>query len=162
MDAEEFRKQLAGAEAVNAEVRLRAKRAEFEREAEVARRRAEAVNAEIVQAAAARTKALADASIGVAGLEFTEDGEATYKGDPLMRMSDGQKAAILAQFLLAGDPPFPLILWRRASLLDPAHLADFCRVVREKGAQAVLELVQETEGGLMLVAADDGTLPTSK
>ena len=54
------------------------------------------------------------------------------------------------------------MLWRRASLLDTQHLEEFVEVVKEKNAQAVLEIVKDTAGGLTLIATEDGDVPTGE
>lgn len=151
--------QIDGAEATNARVRAQAER---QKHADAARDFADAIAAhdKKLAAIAERKRAmLATASFGVDGLTLSDDlATILYEGEPLKRLSDGNKIAVFAMLAAAQNPAIGVMFSTRASLLDDEHLAFCDDVAREMGMQFILEVVGSREGAIVIEATEDGSV----
>lgn len=151
--------QIASAEAVNIRVRQQAARKEHHATV-IALDDKMCAATERLEAIAERKRAmLSTADFGVDGLTLSDDLQTIlYEGEPLRRLSDGNKFAVFAMLHAAQNPDIGVMFSTRASLLDPEHLT-FCHETAETmGMQLIFEVVGEREGAIVIEAAEGGSV----
>jgi len=158
-EPEVIQADIDAAESINARVRALAERARHDEAAERFAAAEQAADARLDEIGEKKRSLLATADFGVPGLTLSDDLETIlYEGEPLRRLSDGNKIAVFAMLHAAQNPDIGVMFSTRASLLDDEHLAFCDEVAQQMGMQFILEVVGSREGAIVIEATDDGSV----
>lgn len=149
-DRADLQREIANVEATNAKVQANRAKAEAEAKADKLRQEYAVISARIEAAEAAKAQMVASAKWPVDGLGMA-DGVVTYRGVPLADCSAAEKLRVSTGIALGLQGQLRLVAIRDASLLDRASLKmvrDLCAAAK---AQLLLEVVQETDGGELVI-----------
>lgn len=162
-DTTSLDEQIGGAETVNARVRQQAMRKMHGENVAALEKAVGEDDARLHAITERKRSLLATADFGVPGLTLSDDlTTILYEGEPLRRLSDGNKIAVFAMLAAAQNPDIGVLFSTRASLLDDEHLAFCDDVAKEMGMQFILEVVGSREGAIVIEATEDGSVVTQE
>jgi energy-coupling factor transporter ATP-binding protein EcfA2 len=149
-DRADLQRQLADVEQTNAKVAANRAKAEAEAKADKLRQEYAALSDRIDAAEAAKAQLVASAKWPVEGLGMA-DGVVTYRGVPLADCSAAEKLRVSTGIALGLQGELRLVAIRDASLLDRTSLQMVRDMCAAANAQLLLEIVQETDGGELVI-----------
>lgn len=149
-DRADLQRQLAEVETVNAKAQANRLKAEAEAKADKLRQEYAALSARIDAAEAAKAQLVAGAKWPVEGLGMV-DSIVTYRGNPLADCSAAEKLRVSTGIALGLQGELRLVAIRDASLLDRSSLQMVRDLCAAANAQLLLEIVQETDGGELVI-----------
>lgn len=139
----------------NAQVREKKIRAQKTEELEGMRKICDGLTAKIAALDATKDEAFKSAKLPVDGLTVTED-SVLFKGVPFTQASSEERLRVSVGLAMMSNPKLKVLRIKDASLLDKKHMAVLQEMVREKGFQAWLEVVDES--GEIGFLVEDGEL----
>jgi hypothetical protein len=148
-----IRTKLAGAEAINRNVRENAQRAKLQEAVDKTRKEADGLTAKLDTIDKSKAQALSDAKFPVDGLAFDEGG-VTLKGLPFNQASAAEQLRVSVAMGLALNPKLRVMLIRDGSLLDKKSLKMVATMASDNDAQVWLERVGD--GAEVSVVIEDG------
>lgn len=154
-DLDQVRKQIAGAEETNGNVRAKKQRTELETDFNTLTDESRVLTDTINGFDAQKAKAAAEAEYPIPGLAITDDG-LTLDGVPFEQASSAQKLRASVAIGLKLNPKLKVLLIRDGSLLDAASLAAVAKMAEEADAQVWLERV--STGDEVTVVIEDGAV----
>lgn len=163
VSAEELQRQIAGAQAVNDNVRRRGERDRLEAEANELEQKVFELTASIDAIDDEKRATIAQAAFPVPGLALGEKGP-TLNGVALAQASGAEKLRVSVAIGLALNPRLKVLLVRDASLLDAASLTMVGEMAAEAGAQIWLERVGTGDPTAVVISdgqVDESALPAN-
>ena len=161
--AEELQGQIAGAQAVNDNVRRRGERDRLEAEANELEQKVFDLTASIDAIDDEKRAAIAQAAFPVPGLALGEKGP-TLNGVALVQASGAEKLRVSVAIGLALNPQLKVLLVRDASLLDAASLEMVSEMAAAAGGQIWLERVGTGDPTAVVISdgqVDESALPAN-
>lgn len=149
----DYAARLAEVEETNRAVRAAAKRDEEQRAVEQLRRSRDTFTAHLDELDAAKSQALAAATMPLAGLGFDDDG-VTYNGVPLQQSSGAEQLRVSVAVAMALNPQVRVLRVTDGSLLDSDNLRLLAEYAAAEDFQVWVERVDES--GTVGVVIDDG------
>jgi hypothetical protein len=147
--------ELEGAEATNRKVRVAKEIAKAEKSWNDLEVKRVALNKAIEDCDAAKTQAIKDAALPVAGLTFTEEG--IFLGAvPFQQASSAEQLKVSFAIIAAQSPRLRVVLIRDGSLLDDANLEVVKGMAAKYGMQLWIERVSEGEEVSLII--EDGAI----
>lgn len=151
--------KVAGADVTNQRVRQQAARKEHIAAAVTLAGQIDDATERLDAIAERKRAMLATADFGVPGLTLSDDlATILYEGEPLRRLSDGNKFDVFAMLAAAQNPGIAVLFSKRASLLDPEHMVSCHQKAKAMGMQLIFEVVGEPEGAIVIEATDTGSV----
>jgi len=140
-NADDITARINQARATNALVRRAEERARHVSTAKRYRDESEQLTASMEARETAKQKAIGDAQLPIAGIEFG-DGEIRYNGVPFEQASTAQKLTVAIARIVALQPKLRLAWIRDASLFDDDALATLDRLAQEFECDILIETVR--------------------
>jgi hypothetical protein len=148
-DLTEIPQRIRDVEETNRRVRTKRERAALVAQVRVLDEKAAGLTAEIEKVDAQKSAALAQASLPVPGLSFTDDG-VLLNDLPFEQAAASEQLRVSMAVALATHPKLPIALIRDASLLDADALALVGEMAEQAGAQVWLEMVSAEGEGIVI------------
>lgn len=144
IDVAALRGQVDRANAANAGIEKRARKAALVAEAEQLEARAASLTETIEARKAAKAEAIAKAPMPVPGLSFG-DGVILYNGIPFDQASSAEQLRVSVAIAMAANPELRVLRIREGSFLDKDGLALIAKMAAENDYQCWIELVSDTD-----------------
>jgi energy-coupling factor transporter ATP-binding protein EcfA2 len=152
VDVAAIRHDLEAANLVNRLVEQRARRQQFEGEADDLERQAREITERMDARVRAKEAAIAAAQMPVEGLSLG-DGIVTFNGIPFAQASTAEQLRVSVAIAMAANPKIRVIRIKEGSLLDQSNLALIAAMAHERDYQVWLEIV-DTSGKIGIVIED--------
>ncbi len=153
VDTVALSEQIKQGNATNEAVKRKAERAKHISTAETYEAESKALTNSIKARQAAQQKAIADANLPIAGLDFA-DGKVLLNGEPFEQASMAEKLTVALAYTVKRNPELRLAWIRDASLLDDEAFACVERLAEEFDCDVLLETVRPI--GKNAVVLEDG------
>lgn len=153
-DREELRRQITGAESINARVRENARGADLSTRLQAAKAESQSISDLLLDIVEARRTRIAEAKFPVEGLELSEIG-IVLNGIPFDQASSAERLRVAVAMGLAMNPELRVFLVRDGSLLDEDSLRLFDEMAEQHDAQFWIERVGDHDPGAIVIEAGE-------
>jgi DNA repair exonuclease SbcCD ATPase subunit len=156
-DESEIRSQMKDADGLNQKFRDNAKKAELQKQAKAAQRRADDLSEKMKEIEKEQAEAIRKAKFPVEGLSFDTDG-VLYNGLPFEQSCKSLQTKVSFAIGMALKPKLKLFVCQDGSDLDEDSISALDECLKENGFQAIVELVTRTkeDEDLCAVVIEDG------
>jgi hypothetical protein len=155
VDVSKLVEALETADAINADVRRKDRRAELKDTARQIETAAKALTQEIADIDTRKAAGLAAAEFPIEGLGFDEDG-VTYNGVPFTQSSGAERLRVSVAMAMAMNPELKVIRISDGSLMDSDNMAMLDSMAVDKDFQVWVERVEDGAG--VGVVIEDGSV----
>lgn len=155
VNVDAVRAKLADAQAKNAEIAKRERRAELAKQAEALEAQSKDLTDKMAAREQAKAEAIAKAKMPVDGLGFGE-GIVTFGGVPFEQASTAEQIRVSLAIAMAANPKLKVIRIKEGSMLDADNLALVAKMAEENGYQVWMERVDSS--GKVGIFIEDGAV----
>ncbi len=157
-DTDELRRAIEQSEAVNLQVAANLRRAEQSEEARSSAVHSSSLTEQIQSLDAEKAAVIAEASLPVPGLSFSESEGVTLDGIPFEQRSSSEKLDASIRIGMALNPKLHVMLVRDGCVLDGEAMERIGKVAHEEGYQLFIERVGTGDAGAIVI--EEGEIVT--